>query len=423
MHPWPTRMRRRAALRALPAASSLPFALSALLLSTWLSGCGEGQESQPGEAESQWVLSVEPAVTIGGSDEREDYLLHGVADATRLSDGRIVVANGGSSEILFYDASGQYLETAGGAGEGPGEFLGLLQLLRLPGDTLLVFSFRPGLTWLSPEGDYVRSQPFSLMSLERLPCRIAEANWSVLPDATLLTVLEDNLGTSGCPPAPEEPWRTTGLVARVDPQAAGRHPGVSPGASTFDTLAILPATERNSPNYRAYGRSLVLSFGPDRIYAGDTGADEILALGFEGDTLQRYRTPFEPVPIPPAARAEEVRRTIRPDGSVAIGQPYDYPAHYPLFGRLLADAQGDLWVMAYPELQEPVSSWRLSRVISFVVGEAGARWRVLAPDGALVAEIQTPPRFFPLEIGEDYVLGVAKDELDVEAVQLYRLER
>ena len=70
-----------------------------------------------------------------------------------------------------------------------------------------------------------------------------------------------------------------------------------------------------------------------------------------------------------------------------------------------------------------VSSWRLSRVISFTVGEGGAEWRVLGPDGSLLAEVRTPPSFFPLDIGRDYVLGLAKDELDVEALQLYRLER
>ena len=40
-----------------------------------------------------WSLSAEPSVVIGGTDEREDYLLHQVIEATRLGDGRIVIAN------------------------------------------------------------------------------------------------------------------------------------------------------------------------------------------------------------------------------------------------------------------------------------------------------------------------------------------
>jgi len=65
------------------------------------------------------------------------------------------------------------------------------------------------------------------------------------------------------------------------------------------------------------------------------------------------------VPLPPEAKREEVRRFERPDGTVQIGNPYLYPEHYPLFGRLLADEAGFLWVMAYPVLREPISSWRL----------------------------------------------------------------
>jgi len=34
-----------------------------------------------------------------------------------------------------------------------------------------------------------------------------------------------------------------------------------------------------------------------------------------------------------------------------------------------------------------------------------------------------PPRFNPIEIGADYVLGIGWDELEVEYVRMYALER
>ena len=37
--------------------------------------------------------------------------------------------------------------------------------------------------------------------------------------------------------------------------------------------------------------------------------------------------------------------------------------------------------------------------------------------------VETPPRLRVLEIGEDYILGVVRDELGVESVQLWALER
>ena len=69
-----------------------------------------------------WRIGSEPTVSIGEVDGEEPYLLHVAWDATRLGDGRIVVTNTSTQELRVFDARGAYLETWGGAGEGPGEF-------------------------------------------------------------------------------------------------------------------------------------------------------------------------------------------------------------------------------------------------------------------------------------------------------------
>ena len=374
-------------------------------------GCDGEQSAQSPPFESKWAVSAQPRVVIGGHDERQGYLLHAVAGATRLTDGRIVVADQGSGTISFYDPQGIHLLTVGGKGGGPGEYQLIIQIRRLPGDTLLVLSRQPGLTWLSPEGRYLRSARLDVSSLTRQPCRMTE-EWHLLGDGSILSVLEDNFSGSHCPPRPENPWRQSGLIAR----------SVSLDGH-FDTLGIFPATERNSPNYRAYGKRLVVAFGQDRVYSGDTGASEIPVLDFGGDTLDILSSPFEPVAIPAEAKQADVRRSTLPDGTVRSFNRYDYPDYYPLFGRLLADELGNLWVMAYPQLREPISSWRLERLYGFVVEEGGARWRVLDPNGKTIAEVRTPPGFFPLEVGRDHILGVHKDEFDVQSVQIYALDR
>lgn len=383
-----------------------------LLLLAPLVGCGGEQPGEGLAGDQRWTVAVEPEVRIGGVDEREDYLLHRVVGATRLSDGRIAVANAGSAEISYYDSHGSHVMTVGGEGEGPGEFKGIIQMVRLPGDTILVLSIQPGLTWISPDGEYVRSERFSVWGIAQVPCRLGESNWHLLQDGSIVTVLEDNFYGSDCPPTPASPWRQTGLIARstlYDGQ--------------FDTVGILPATERNSPNYRVFGRSLVVAFGGDRVFAGDTGAEEILVLGFNGDTLQALPVPFETSPIPSEAKVETVRRFTYPDGTVEIGEPYLYPEEYPRFGRLVADETGALWVMNYPRLLEPISSYRLARAHASLVEDGGARWLVLGDRGQALAEVRTPPGVFPLEIGEDYILGLSKDEFDVETVLIHTLAR
>jgi len=53
---------------------------------------------------SGWRLSETPTVDIGESDDDPNYQLYSVVGALRLADGRIVVANSGSSELRFFDA-------------------------------------------------------------------------------------------------------------------------------------------------------------------------------------------------------------------------------------------------------------------------------------------------------------------------------
>ena len=101
-----------------------------------------------------------------------------------------------------------------------------------------------------------------------------------------------------------------------------------------------------------------------------------------------------------------------------------YPDHYPRFARLVAGLGNRVWVMAYPPLKEPV--WHSDVVIARQyrhTEDGGARWRVVGRDGLVVAEMRTPEGFFLLEVGDDHVLGLHRDELDRESVRLYRLIR
>ena len=96
-----------------------------------------------------WQVTPEPAVSIGTIEGGEDFQLHWVDDGLKLRDGRIVVANGGSHQLLVFDEAGNYPTAWGQRGEGPGDFggswgsngLGPSQLFWMehwPGDSLAV---------------------------------------------------------------------------------------------------------------------------------------------------------------------------------------------------------------------------------------------------------------------------------------------
>ena len=376
-----------------------------------------GGDDDPGSQDlfQRWRLSEEPGVVIGGADERDGYLLHQVAAATRLGDGRIVVANGGSLELRYYDAEGKHLLSAAGEGEGPGELKPPLDhFTRLPGDSILVASFWSGFIRFGPDGEYASSIPYELPPRGR--CWQFAGN-DLLPDGSLLLRY---MGTSRFTET-DEPCPELGEGRPL--VVFGRYvPGTAMG---IDTIAVLPGFEWTGSPYdqHAYPRDLVFGIADDRLYLGDTGSDRILVISFAGDTLGTLPAPFEPAPVPADARANPFEDVTVSDGERAWSEriTYMYPDHYPRYGRLVAAPGDRVWVMAYPPLKKPVYPQELVYAIGTHRLSEGARWRVVDADGLFVAEVRTPPNFFLLEVGDDYVLGLHKDELHRESVRVYRL--
>lgn len=404
-------------------------------------GCVPADAPEAGEEAREAVrrlrLDTVPAVLIGRGRSEAAHQLHRVVGARRLDDGRVVVADGGSSEIRYFSAAGDHLLTAGSEGEGPGELAGILALALADGESVAVLDYRSGLTVFGGRGEVVREERIAPSGLGTgMPCRLAE-DWRLLPDLSLLGVFEDNPSPPGCGPPPEGIWRMSALLARFGPGGGGR---AGPGP---DTLAVVPGTERNGPDYRVFGRTLALAVSGEWLFYADTGGDSIRSLRWAGggrpdgsrsgrasrvgsaspapggsagtDSIRElsFPIPFEARPVPAAARRHEARRMS--------GRPYDFPDGLPRIGRLLAGTDGLLWVAAYPEADMPISSWTTQRALAPLGHRWPLRWKGLDEDGNVVAELSTPPRFFPFEIGSDHVLGLRWSEMDVETVELYRL--
>jgi hypothetical protein len=377
-------------------------------------GCTSSDVSSEASASASWRVDSIPELQVGGHDNRPEYTLYNVAAVTRLSDGRVVVANSGTSQLRFYSRDGTHLYDVGGEGVGPGELRFIFDLVRASADSLIVFSRDPGLTWYDPSGRYVRSERRDMFGVPNHPCRFGEGgNWKLMSDGTLLRLLVDNFAPEYCPDRPEGPFRWTGLLGI--PSADG---------SSFDTITIMPATERVGINYRVFGHDLLVALASDRIYAGDTESESILALSLDGDTLAALPTPFAARPVPERLKDEDLREVRQRDGTTRFVPGFShYPDLFPRYARLLVDSEGHLWVMQYPIPVEAFNSWQLALPFGNVVPEGGAFWRVLDTTGLVVAEVVTPEGFFPMEIGSDYVLGISRNELDVQTVHQYRLRR
>ena len=168
------------------------------------------ENAQPMEGSRVWRVGPEPAVSIGAGEGEDPYMLYRVIDATKLSDGGIVIANSGDGQLRVFDARGTHVATSGGEGEGPGEFRSLEQVEPWPGDSIAAwYGPRLGISIFDFEGNFGRN-----FTLVRNP-----------DDPNSLTLR---------PAGGDGRWRDPGRTGHAHQrQGGGRDPGRGGQASQF----------------------------------------------------------------------------------------------------------------------------------------------------------------------------------------------
>jgi len=206
---------------------------------------------------------------------------------------------------------------------------------------------------------------------------------------------------------------TTGL--RRDPIAFVRFGG---DGSLVDTLGLFPGREvylteedgRGVMNTPPFARNTTATIRGDRVVVGTQSRYELSELSPEGVLRRVIRIPGRERAVgaeeletyiqsrlraAPPERHPEIRRSLE-------GMPI--PERMPPYGALQADSRGNLWVGAWAMYPEIARSWD-----------------VFDTTGAWLGAVPLPPGFDPRDIGDDWVLGVERDELDVESVVVYPL--
>ena len=353
-----------------------------------------------------WQLSPEPVVDIGGGDAEENQLFR-VAGALQLSDGRIVIANGGTNKLRFFDANGPHLSTVGGTGEGPGEFRRLSGLARYGADSLLAIErsqasildlngqFARGVIPTPPEG-YFQRDLIHIFSDGSILGKVSAA-MSDFPVG--LTRLDFH------------------LIRYDDSGTSGQIFGAFAGADNYNT----PVEGGSSLNIAPpFGRNTWVRTLGEHIYVADNERYELLRYSSGGrlemivrkkqvhlqvteDDLAEMKRPY--TEVSDANRRRRYDRAFR-ELPVSMTMPA-YGARYwgaNAMTPIVVDALNDFWVREYTRPSDPSS-----------------HWSVFDSDGYWLGTIQLPDGFAPFDIGPDYVLGVWRDEDEVEHVQLYDL--
>jgi hypothetical protein len=356
-----------------------------------------------------WRLSVAPVTEIGMLEGAEEYQLDQVRHAARLADGSVAIADGGSQRIRLYDAHGRHLRDLGGRGGGPGEFEGLSMVRPFRGDSIAAWDGRQKrLTVFDGSGQVGRVWVVDGVSGMMAPA----VGWFTDGSLALMPGM-DPMALAAAEPGERRETRRYLRASVADGVATlveipGRDEVVYREATSFGTRTVL------------FGRGAFAAARDDLFVAGESGRFEVVVHEADGSVDRIIRVLAEPRAVTSEElaaareRAMEARRESARLFAQQLGRAMPeedrlaLPSRdtHPFFDHIELDATGHLWV------REPAAD-----------PDAARRWQVFDPEGRWLGAVDTPRGLRVTEIGDDHILGIHRDEYEVEYVRMYAIHR
>jgi hypothetical protein len=350
----------------------------------------------------EWRVASVPELEIGREDGPVEYQFQSIAGVVRRGDGSLVVADEGASEVRLYDAAGSFVHATGRRGDGPGEYRLINGIGPGRDDTIWVYDF--GLrrfTLLGADLELLRTVTVkadlsSLLAVGMLAAGefVVRESWTSRAQTAELTpgLRRD--------PAAIALLDATGALRDTIALTLGREVIISSegGRATMGTPVIArAATAAIAEAGVVVGDQEVWEL---RVYTPDgelrrimrrTGVDLRLG-GADVEAAINTRLATVPVPEQPALR-------------LAL-EALPRPATRPAYDGVLVDDSGHIWA----------AEWSAR-------SNAPAAWAVFDSAGRYLGDVAMPMGFRPLSMKNGLLAGVWRDDVGVERVRVYRLER
>jgi hypothetical protein len=361
------------------------------------------------------TIAAEPRVRIGAVNGANEVMFSEIGAAMRLADGRIAVANGDPLEVRVFSPTGTFLGKFGRRGQGPGEFQYLTSLMPGGGDTILaVDAARFQLLRFTAGGAYLGMTRASFDSARARLVRMhpAEGTNQLFRNGAFVISTESDsvISEEVMFPTGKLARRTTGTVWLSADYTRSRVVGSFGGIQQMfidvgggRRIPVIPPSAR-WPIEALGGGGTTLCFGADE-------GPEIRCVDQDGAMLI-VRWTQAPVPTSQKAiddwKAQTRRRATgrtTPQMAERIIADIVIPPTQPSVGSILVARDGRIFVSS-PDLQGAREGW--------------IRRRVFSAGGQLLG-VADFPRIQVLEVGDDYVLGVARDADGVEYVVVHEV--
>jgi len=341
-----------------------------------------------------WTVGPEATVTIGEVDGSPEYILVSPW-AARLSDGRIAILDRGARELRLFSPEGLHLSSAGREGEGPGEFRGSNSVHVVAGDTMVIWD--GGLRRLSlfdPTGGFVRS--ISIQEAEPIQLSLGVLDLQTLLGSRLI-----------------ESSDSAGLyISRNEVLVI-----------SSDGVAKVAVDTTHEPRYATDRLSTYLPFAPSPFHAAGAGRAylthgapfEVFVYGTDGSLLEIIRRDWSDDAVTEADIEQYLEWTLSFGNEDRQRQwlPVREEAARlsstkPAISWLVPDRVGNLWVARW----NGYGPQRLKK------------YDVFSRDGRWLCGLEVPHELQMItDIGEDYVLGLVIDDLDVQRIGMYPLRK
>jgi len=331
-------------------------------------------------AAPEWTLGPATATIAHGATDED--LFTRITDATRLSDGRIVMINGedNGAQPLLYSANGTFEHPLGRPGAGPGEFRSAVILNCRAADTLCFFDFNTRrVTRVTPTGAVAGT-----LDLSRYGQMALGFPRGMLADGRIVSVpfVFDTVSTGGTI------FRSPNALVVLDPVAEKLDTVASaiPGGATYIGSMSFGERSMNFPMPAGYGeQTLVLTSGDQIVVATNETSDIVsYALPWNARRIVRFREPRTPVDA--AAKQAFIDRTLQDmqrltaQGAAAFREQMaervretKFVDSMPYYGNGKFATDGSLWLM---RMNSAVDTTR--------------NHLVLGPDGRIAARVTLP---------------------------------
>jgi hypothetical protein len=340
-----------------------------------------------------WSVDSQPLLVIGDASGDSAYSFSDIRGLTRNADGGVIVADAGSRQLRLYDAGGRLQKVAGRRGNGPGEYRNLEIMRACEGDMIVVWDFAR-LLFFTRSLEFVRQNNLTAapwppvcfrdggtLLQGSVPSDAERLARGTLYDSRVVLFATDSAGQRAAELDTITVWW----------RVAGEHEGS--WGFVHPVAPITATASREDELVIGYSKSLEIRF----VNRSGTSVriHRSLAESFEltPDVVQAYKEATLDI------SGEQTRQAIE-----AFGWPM--PGTRSAYSNVLVDGDGNAWLHR-----------------TEIHGRSTNRWTVFARDGSHLGDVRIPANLQVFEIGGNWLLGVSRDSLDVERVQLHQLRK